>query len=42
MPNDEYVLQWDALVGGMEQSGDALGGLREGQRQPNQNLGTYQ
>jgi len=42
MPYDEYVLQWDALVGGMEQGGDTLGGLREGQNQPNQNLGIYQ
>ena len=39
MPYDEYVLQWDALVGGMEQGGDALGGLRDGQHQPTQNLG---
>ena len=39
MPYDEYVLQWDALVGGMEQGDDALGGLREGQHQPTQNLG---
>ena len=41
MPYDEYVLQWDALVGGMEQGGDALGGLRDGKYQPTQNLGTY-
>jgi len=40
MPYDEYVLQWDALVGGMEQGDDTLRGLREGQHQPAQNLGT--
>ena len=39
MPYDEYVLQWDALVGGMEQGGHALGGQGDGQ--PAQNLGTY-
>ena len=39
MPYDEYVSQWDTLVGGMEQSGDDLGGQRDGQHQPTQNLG---
>ena len=39
MPYDEYVLQWDALVGGMEPGGDVLDGPREGQHQPTQNLG---
>ena len=42
MPYEEYIQQWDALVGGMEQGGDALGGFRAGQCQPEQSLGTYQ
>jgi len=33
VPYEEYIQQWDAMVGGIEHRGDAVGGSRDGQRQ---------